>query len=129
MLVISAEGNETFAICKDDESRKDLLVHKDTVCLFAGDPNQGLCTYLNLAPNVETEVQKLNALDELIRKSWEIEALGLVEKAPRISNDHNDPSPNWTNRSLCLESEHLIEKLAVVEESNDLPGLYRQFLF
>ena len=55
-----------------------------------------MCTYLNLAPNVETEEQKLNALDELIRKSWEIEALGLVEKAPRVSNDHNDPSVNWT---------------------------------
>ena len=50
--------------------------------------------YLNLTPNVKTEEQKLNALDELIRKSWEIEALGLVEKAPKVSNDHSDPSAN-----------------------------------
>ena len=95
VLVISAEGNETFAICKDDESRNGLLAHRDTVCHFTGDPSQGLCAYLNLAPNVETEEQKLNALDELIRKSWEIEALVLVEKAPRVSNDHSDPSANW----------------------------------
>ena len=66
----------------DQES--SLLTQKDAVGSFAGDSNQGLCTYLNLAPNVETEEQKLNALDELIRKSWEIEALGLLKK-PRKS--------------------------------------------
>ena len=79
---------------KDDESREGLLIPVDLVCLPAGNPNQGLCTYLNLVPNVETEEQKLNALDELIRKSWEIEALGLFEKAPKVSNYHGDPSAN-----------------------------------
>ena len=81
---------------KDDESREDLLIPVDLVRLSAGEPNQGLCTYLNLAPNVETEEEKLNTLDELIRKSWEMEALGLVEKNQKVSNDHNDSSVNWT---------------------------------
>ena len=76
---VSGRDDETLATnVKDDESN--------------GNPSQGLCTYLNLAPTVETEEQKLNALDELIRKSWEIEALGLVEEAPKVSNDHSDPS-------------------------------------
>ena len=73
---------------------KTCFIPVDLVYLHAGNPNQSLCTYQNLVPNVDTEEQKLNALDELIRKSWEIEALGLVEKAPKVSNDHSDPSAN-----------------------------------
>ena len=71
MLLFSRrDDDETLtANVKDDESRQDLLIPVDLVCLSAGDPNQGLCTYLNLAPNVKTEEQKLNALGELIRKS------------------------------------------------------------
>ena len=46
VLVISREGN------KDDGSRNSLLAHIDTVCHFAGDPNQGSCTDPKFAPDV-----------------------------------------------------------------------------
>ena len=73
VLVISQEDDETLATnVKDEESRKDLLIHVDQVCLTAGEPNQGLCTYLNLAPNVDTKEDKLQ-VDEL-------EALDLSKK-------------------------------------------------
>ena len=32
------------------------------------EPNHGFLTYLSLGPNVETEEEKLQALDELIQK-------------------------------------------------------------
>ena len=71
VLVISQEDDETLATnVKDEESRTDLLIPVDQVCLAAGEPNQGLCTYLNLAPNVDTKEDKLQ-VDEL-------EALRLV---------------------------------------------------
>ena len=60
LLFSRRDDDETLtANVKDEESRQDLLIPVDLVCLSAGDPNQGLCTYLNLAPNVETEEQKL----------------------------------------------------------------------
>ena len=96
LLFSGRDADETSATNADKDGSREDKTDYDRVCLTAGESNQGLCTYLNLAPTVETEEQKLNALDELIRKSWEIEALGLVEKAPRISNDQNDPSANWT---------------------------------
>ena len=36
---------------------------------------------------------------------------------------------SWTNRSLCLESEHLIEKLAVVEESSRIGNMKSESVF
>ena len=88
---------------KDDKSRKGLPIPVDQACLAADEPNLGLCTHLNLALNVKTEEEKLNALDKLIRnsrdklqnlddlsnldelddlisKSHELKALGLVEQ-------------------------------------------------
>jgi hypothetical protein len=46
------EGDE------NDGSRNSLLARIDTVGRFAGDSNQNLCTYLNLAPTVETKRTK-----------------------------------------------------------------------
>ena len=97
------KGQEEFT--KHCEQAKSVFVEKslkithadiDFACLSACDPNPGLFTYLNLAPNVVTEEDKLTALDELIRKSWEIEALGLVEKTQKITTDYKDPSAGWT---------------------------------
>ena len=46
------EGDE------NDGSRNSLLARIDTVGRFAGDSDQNLCTYLNLAPTVETKRTK-----------------------------------------------------------------------
>ena len=94
LLFSGGDDDENSATNADEDGSREDKTDYDQVCLTAGESSQGLCTYLNLAPTVETEEQKLNALDELIRKSWEIEALGLVEKAPKVSNDHGDPSAN-----------------------------------
>jgi hypothetical protein len=58
----------------------------DLALISSMDPNPGLFTYLNIAPNLD-EQEKLIELDELMKKSWELESLGLVEKIPRFSND------------------------------------------
>ena len=83
----------------------------DLACLSACDTDPGLFTYMNLAPNVETEEEKLQALDELIRKSWEIEALGLVEKTQKVSSDHKDPSANWTKAEKIAAEKMNIQYL------------------
>ena len=46
VIVISQEGN------KDDGSRNSLLARMDAVGRFAGDSNQGPCTYPKFAPDV-----------------------------------------------------------------------------
>ena len=67
----------------------------DLACVAITDPDPGLFVYLNLAPNAETE--KLQELDCLVRNLWEMEALGLVEKIPRFSNElKSDPTKHWT---------------------------------
>ena len=49
----------------------------------------GLCVYLTIEPNYESPEtrKKLLEFNELIKSHWEIEALGLVEKIPRFSNE------------------------------------------
>ena len=68
----------------------------DLACLASFDADPGLFTYLSMSPNDNTPEEKLQELDDLIRKQWEIEALGLVERVPRVSNDHREPSEKWT---------------------------------
>ena len=89
----------------------------DLACVAACDNNPGLLTYLNLAPNVNTEEEKLHALDELIRKSWEVEALGLVERVPRISNNHHgNCSENWTKQEKIAAEKMNIKYLPEMQQ-------------
>ena len=68
------------------------------------DPNPGLFVYLQIQPSVE-EREKLHELDELVKRNWEIEALGLVEKIPLVSNNlDKQTSDNWTkSEKLAVE--------------------------
>ena len=72
LLFSGGDGDENSATNADEDGSREDKSDYDRVVLTAGESSQSLCTYLNLAPTVETEEQKLNALDELIWKSWEI---------------------------------------------------------
>ena len=59
----------------------------DTVGRFAGDSNQNLCTYLNLAPNVETE-------NEIKLVSLNLDSLNTVAKNLKTENAPFNPHLN-----------------------------------
>jgi hypothetical protein len=59
-----------------------------------GSDEPGLSIYLSIEPSIE---EGLHELDELVRKNWELEAVGLVEKVPRFSGDIKERSQKqWT---------------------------------
>jgi hypothetical protein len=75
----------------------------------------GLSVYLSIEPNIQEDFHEL---DELVKKNWELEAVGLIEKVPRFSGDIKERSQKQWTRAERLSDE----KLAVVY----LPEL-RQF--
>ena len=116
VLLVSGGDKETLITTKDDDSREDLLDY-DQVCFSAGEPNQGLCTYLNLAPNVDTKEDKLQ-VDEL-------EALGLVEKAQKVFNDHYDPFADRTKAEKDAAEKMNIKYLPKSKQFSDVNSVDR----
>ena len=88
----------------------------DLACIAAFDPNPGLFTYLSILPTIENN-EKLHELDVLIKKNWEIESLGLVEKIPRFSNElkHN-PSQHWTKSEQLAASKMNVKYLPELKQ-------------
>ena len=65
----------------------------------------GLTVYLSVEPNVH---EILHELDELVKKNWETEAIGLVEKVPRFSGDIKERSQKQWTRAERLSDEKLV---------------------
>ena len=61
LLFSGGDGDENSATNADEDGSREDKSDYDRVVLTAGESIQGLCTYLNLAPTVETEEQKLSA--------------------------------------------------------------------
>ena len=58
LLFSGGDVDETSATNADKDGSREDKTDYDQVCLTAGESSQGLCTYLNLAPTVETKRTK-----------------------------------------------------------------------
>ena len=95
-----AESSEFF------EPRFSNLSSSKSKC-ESSSPEPGLSSYLSCDSNTQ---ESLHELDVLMRKQWELDAIGLVERVPRFSSNLKEKPPtHWTKAE-----KEAYEQMAVV---------------